>query len=208
MESVQTIPVKETSETMRLIYKRRAVRKYRDRPVDKKLIQQVIDAGRMAPSAINRQPWAFYVLNERKTIQTFAKEISAVAFKALVKSGIKQIAKTASHLLDFSHGLDIHALQDPVFHGAPVVIFITAQKDNEWAPLDIGMCAENIMLAATSLGLETCPIGFAKYVDKTKSYPKLRIPSSEQVLLAIILGYGDEQPQAHERKKDNLFFID
>ena len=50
------------NDTLKTIYERRAVRKYKDRPVEKHLVEQLLDAGRMAPSAINRQPWKFYVM--------------------------------------------------------------------------------------------------------------------------------------------------
>jgi len=195
-------------DTIRAIYERRAVRKYKDKPVERKMIEQVIDAGRMAPSAINKQPWKFYVLTDKAAIKSFSKEISGVALKGFFKSGVKGIIKNASHLLRFSRGFNFNLMEDPVFHGAPVVIFITAPQDNEWASLDIGMCAQNMMLAAKSLGLDTCPIGFGKFVEGTKSFPKLKVPASEQVHLSIIMGYGDESPEAHERKKDNMVFID
>jgi nitroreductase len=70
------------------------------------------------------------------------------------------------------------------------------------------MCAQNIMLAAKSLGLETCPVGFGKYVEKTSIFSRLHVPASEEVKLAIILGYGDESPEVHERLTNNLLFID
>ena len=44
------------------IYNRRSVRKYLDKNVSKEMIEQIIDAGRMAPSAKNRQPWKYIVL--------------------------------------------------------------------------------------------------------------------------------------------------
>ena len=88
-----------------------------------------------------------------------------------------------------------------------MVIFITAPSENEWAGLDIGACAQNIMLAAKSLGLDTCPVGLAKFVMDTKIYSKLNVSKEEQVLVAVILGYGDGVEELHERKKDNLFFV-
>lgn len=97
---------------------------------------------------------------------------------------------------------------DPVFHGAPVVVFISAPKDNEWAVLDIGMCSQNIMLAAWSLGLDSCPIGIGKYVAHTKLYNRMEVPDTEQIHLAIILGYGDEKPVIHPRKQNNACYID
>lgn len=87
------------------------------------------------------------------------------------------------------------------------MIVITASKDNEWAALDIGMCSQNIMLAAKSLGLDSCPIGFGKFIEKTKDYSKLDIPSTDMVYLAIVIGYGDEEPKAHERIKNNTFYL-
>ncbi len=199
--------VKDT-ETIKTIYERRAVRKYKDLPVPGTVLEKILDAGRMAPSAMNRQPWKFHILTQRETINSFSKEIAKIGFRKIVKAGPKQILKTVAGLLHFSFGSRILKGGDPVFYGAPVVIFMSAPRDNEWAALDIGMCTENMMLAAKSLGLDSCPIGFGKFVEQTKIYPRLRIPASDQVLLAIVLGYGDESPELHKRIRDNAFFID
>lgn len=69
------------------------------------------------------------------------------------------------------------------------------------------MCAQNMMLAARSLGLESCPIGLAKFIEQTKLYSQMNVPLIDQVDLAIIIGYGDETPELKERKKENSFFI-
>lgn len=195
------------NDIVRTIYERRAVRKYKAKSIEKTLIETVLDAGRMAPSAINKQPWKFYILTQPKDIRAFSKEISAAAVIELAKSGIKNIVKTTKDLLHFADKADLMKKKDPVFHGAPVVIFITSPKSDEWAPLDIGMCAQNIMLSAKSLGLDTCPVGFGKFVEKTKLYPKLGVPETEQVNLAIVLGYGDETPELHARLQNNSVFI-
>lgn len=196
------------NETIKTIYERRAVRKYDERPIEKALINEVIEAGRMAPSAINMQPWKFYVLTNKELIKRLSKEISRAAVSEFSKMKIRKLMKLAASFFHLSHGLDFLKLEDAVFHGAPAVIFISSPKTNEWADLDIGMCSQNIMLAAQSLGLASCPIGFAKYVEKTKSYKKLGIAETEQVIIAIIIGYGVEKPEPKIRLKDNLFFID
>ena len=197
------------NDTLKVIYERRAVRKYKEQVPARSLIEEVISAGRMAPSAINRQPWKFYVLTNRADIQSFSKEIGKVAAKGILRSGIKNIIKSVSgslHFTGLSHGVDFLKAKDPIFHGAPVVIFITSPKDNEWASLDIGMCSQNMMLAAKSLGLDTCPVGLGKYVEQTKSFPKLIISPKEQVQLAVLLGYGNEKAEMHERIKDNVVY--
>ena len=196
------------NETIKTIYERRAVRKYDERPIEKALINEVIEAGRMAPSAINMQPWKFHVLTNKELIKRLSKEISRAAASEISKMKIRKLMKLAASFFYLSHGLDFLKLEDAVFHGAPAVIFISSPKANEWADLDIGMCSQNIMLAAQSLGLASCPIGFAKYVEKTKSYKKLGIAETEQVIIAIIIGYGVEKPEPKIRLKDNLFFIE
>lgn len=179
------------SDTHKTIYERRAVRKYKNQPVDKALIEQIIDAGRMAPSAMNRQEWKFYVLTDKKIIESLSPGI----------------VKAAAKVLNWAHGVDSSTSTDIIFHGAPVVIFLTGPAKSEWAAMDIGMCSQNIMLEAKSLGLDTCPIGLVKFLEKTAKFSTLGIPKSEHIYLAIALGYGDEKPEVHERKKDNLKFI-
>lgn len=196
------------NETLKTIYERRAVRKYSDKQVDKEIINQIIDAGRMAPSAINMQPWKFYVLTKKETIEMFANKIRKATFKSIRKINLKSILRMAEGMLHFSKGINFLKEHDPVFHGAPVVVFISAPKDNEWASLDVGMCAQNMMLAAKSLGLESCPIGFGKFVEQTKIYPQLKIPKNDRVLISLVFGYGIESPETHERIKNNVKFID
>jgi nitroreductase len=197
MEATMAKPVQTTNgkkfsnETIKTIYERRAVRKYKDQPVDRAIIEQIVDAGRMAPSAMNRQLWKFYVMTDRNQINSLSPVI----------------VKLANKFLDLAHRMDSSKTSDIIFHNAPVVIFITAPSKNEWAAIDIGMCSQNMMLAAKSLGLDTCPIGLVKFLNKSKTDSVLGISSSEEIKLAIILGYGDEQPEVHERKKDNLKFI-
>lgn len=192
METLTKDGILEKNETLKTIYSRRAVRTYIDKPVKKELVEQLLDAGRMAPSAINKQPWKFYVVTNKDMVKQFSDEIGKVA---------------AKHFhLSFASGL--LKVTDAIFHGAPVVIFITAPKDNEWAPLDIGMCAQNIMLAAKSLGLETCPVGMGKYIEETPGFTKLNIPRTENIMLSIIVGYGKEKTSIHPRNKENAFYIE
>lgn len=189
MEAVlQEVEVNPTIET---IYKRRAVRKYKDQPVDKSLIERIINAGRMAPTAMNRQEWKFYVLMDKKVIGSLSPGI----------------IKVVSQFLNWDHDAEGSKSGDVIFHGAPVVIFITGPAKSEWAAMDIGMCSQNIMLAAKSLGLDTCPVGLVKFLEKTEKFSSLGIPKSEHIYLAILVGYGDENPEMHERKGGNVKFL-
>ncbi len=182
------------------IFERRSVRKYKDIPVKKSILNKILKAGTMAPSASNKQPWKFHVLTKKETIHNFSKEIA--------KAAMKESSKTAIGLFSFPDGEEQMKISDMVFYHAPVVVFISSPKDDEWADLDIGMCSQNIMLAAKSFGLESCPIGFAKYVEKADIYSHLNIDPKDHVNLAIVLGYGDETPKLHDRKKEPINFIE
>ena len=195
--------------TLRTIYERRSVRKYKDIAIDHDRITRILDAGRMAPSAMNKQPWKFYILTGKDTIKAFSKEIAKVTARTFVKSHSGgDVIKTAIQLLHMLKEGDLFKRPDPIFHDAPVVVFIAAPRENEWAAIDVGMCAQNMMLAAKALGLDSCPVGLAKYVEQTKIFSRLQVPLFEQVHLAEIFGCGDEDPDVHKRIRNNAFFIE
>ncbi len=195
------------NDVIRNIYARRAVRKYKDIRVPGELVEVLLDAGRMAPSAMNRQPWKFYILTDKKKIKTYSKEIAEIAVKELKHVSLKEAAKLTLSFFHFSKMIDFLKNDDHIFYHAPLVIFITTQQSDEWGSLDVGMCAQNIMLAAKSVGLDTCPVGFGKFISQTKDFFSLNIPATEQVRLAITVGYGDEQPEIHERIGNNVVYL-
>lgn len=206
-ETVSLEQGKKHNETLDTINTRRAVRKYQSTQLSTEHIQQIIDAGRMAPSAMNKQPWLFYVVNQQSLINHFSKEIFRAAFVDTLKTGLTHPIQTAKELILFPK-VNFHLdIDDVIFHGAPLVVFISSPKSNQWADLDIGMCAQNMMLAAKSLGIDSCPIGLAKFVEHSKSYGLLGVPAAHRINLALIFGYGSEVPEVHERKKNNVFFI-
>lgn len=199
--------IKPGNETIKTIFDRRAVRQYSAQMIDDDLLDQILDAGRMAPSAMNGQPWKFYIVTHRDTIDLFSKAISKVIPKLLMNLALKHPIKAMKALLHSSPA-GIIAGNDLIFHGAPVVIFITSPKVNEWAGLETGMCAQNMMLAARSLSLDSCPVGLAKYMDRTPVYHRLEVPNAEKVQLAVTFGYGKETPPVQPRAKHTAIFID
>ena len=58
---------------MNAIFTRTSVRKFEDRPVEKEKIEKLLQAGFVAPSAGIQQPWEFYVVTKRETIEALAK---------------------------------------------------------------------------------------------------------------------------------------
>lgn len=54
---------------MNTIFERTSVRSYQDRPVEKEKIERILKAGLQAPSAVNQQPWEFYVILDKKLLE-------------------------------------------------------------------------------------------------------------------------------------------
>lgn len=59
-------------DALEAIKTRRSVRLYQDKPIPKKVLEDIIDCARLAPTAMNRQPWEFVVVTEKETRQRIA----------------------------------------------------------------------------------------------------------------------------------------
>jgi len=168
-------------EILRSIQTRRSIRKYSDQPVEQEKIERCLEAGRLAPSACNAQPWTFIVVNE---------------------PGLKdQVARTAR-----AQTLNMNKFAAQ----APVIIAIVEEPANitstlgskikrkHYPLIDIGIAAENICLQAAEEGLGTCMIG---WLNEKKAKRLLGVPASKRIPLLISLGYPtDEWPKSRNRK--------
>ncbi|MDX9947550.1 MAG: nitroreductase family protein [Bacteroidales bacterium] len=173
-------------EMLELILRRQSDRKYDKNPVEPEKLDRILEAGRMAPSACNAQPWKFVVATD----QTILAQLADAASAKLL-------------------GMNTFVSQ------APVMIVIVREKPNlssrvggtikskDYSLIDIGIAAENICLQAIAEGLGTCIIGWFDE-DRVKSI--LGIPSSKRVELIITLGYasGDYRQKRRKPKEETV----
>jgi nitroreductase len=61
-------------EFKKVIEKRRSIRKYKNKPIPKETILEILEAARNAPSAAHRQPWHFIVVEDKNKIEKLAKQ--------------------------------------------------------------------------------------------------------------------------------------
>ncbi len=175
-------------ELSKAIIDRRSIRKYLDKKVDKKLVEEILNAGRLAPSAKNKQPWYFVVLTG--------------SLKSTIADTMYEYAKNAMEKeLDKKTGIPITAhFTSKVVRSAPVLIVVLREKDDNWIEGDnqsIGACMENMCLKATELGLGSLWIRDTVYVrDKIASL--INHPDKE-VNCCLALGYIDVYPEARPR---------
>ena len=161
------------------IYKRRAIRRYSSKSVEERIVRALLNAAVQAPSAMNLQPWSFAVIQQTKLLQ----KLSAQAKEFLLKDPKWKAASEHGHL----------PLADPefdIFYGATTLIVICAKTEGFSPTADCYLAGQNLMLAACSMGLGTCPIGFARDVLQNKFWKKnLEIPEDFIPVFPIIVGY-------------------
>ena len=184
-----------SASTMRAIYQRRAVRTYDDRPVSRQDIQLVLDAAIHAPSAVNCQPWVFVVIQEREVVARYAKEgrqllLNEPPAVEVVESGLADM----DQLRQMASGPDFE-----LFHGAPALVVIYATSADE-VP-DCFLAAQNLMLAAWTLGLGTCPIGLARPLfNRAEVKEELGVSPEWPCALPIAVGWPDGETPPTSRR--------
>lgn len=203
---VETLELKKTTEDMHgrkkeAIYTRRSIRKYTREPVPHDIIQQIIDAGRAAPSAKNRQPWKYLVYGGK------AKE----QLLAVMKEGIEKekinpgLPLSADGIPDAKNTLRI-------MENAPIVImilnmngrspFVQLNADERFGEmndlLSIGASVENMLLKAEELDIGTLWIGNTCF-----AYRELMayIGLDAELVGAVALGRKAEMPLMRPRKR-------
>lgn len=169
-------------ETIQAIYNRRAIRNYTGELVDEGDIKTLLDAAIHAPSAMDLEPWAFVVVQDRAIL----KQISDRA------TGKLKADEDFVHILEPLNGL-IEAGTFDIFYNAGALIVICAKPEGQHPDWDCCFAGQNLMLAARSMGLGTCPIGFAwTALDDPDIRKELQIPEGYRPILPIIVGHPVE----------------
>ena len=184
-------------ELMEAIYKRRSVRFYTEETVDKATIEKLIEAGIQAPSAMNVQPWAFGVIQDKALMQKISDET-----KAYLLASISERPYLERYRQLFS---------DPefnVFYNAPALIITLAKPEGAYASGDCTLAAENIMLAAHSLGLGSCWIGFAQMsLNRPELKEQLGIPNEYTIAAPLVIGHpAKTSPDIIKREPEIVFW--
>jgi nitroreductase/Pyruvate/2-oxoacid:ferredoxin oxidoreductase delta subunit len=210
----------ELTETERVIYRRRSNRLYKKRQLTRELVERVIEAGRFAPSAGNNQPWKFIVIQDpevldeidrkcKKTLRFFSKLCMPHTWLDKKTPGDKtaRLATWQKVLLwilvrfvggdadQRAHGGLNAVTSDPDYHTffrAPTLILLLADRRAiGGTELDIGICGQNMVLAAHSLGLGTCYVDLiTKALKHDREFARrLGIGDPFQIVTCLALGH-------------------
>ncbi len=163
-------------ELFQAIRERRSVRRFTDRPVEREKLEAILEAVRLAPSWANLQCWRFIVVQD-PAVRARLSELSYIeAFFA-------------------PKGYKTNPAQKGIAE-APVVIVACADPaesgdlgEQPYYLADLGIAAQNLMLAAHGLGLGTVFVGV---FDEEKIRELLGIPAGIRIVGLFPLGYPPE----------------
>ncbi|HVX40428.1 MAG TPA: nitroreductase family protein [Gemmatimonadaceae bacterium] len=185
------------------IYHRRAVRAYRPEPVDDATIYRLLDAAVQAPTAMHQEPWSFVVVQDRATLEHISDRAKSIMVAEA--SAHRELLRAPGATPEGRH---LEMLTDPsfnIFYNAGTLIVICGKPLGQFVVADCWLAAENLMLAATAMGLGTCCIGFAlPAVHAPDVKRELGIPESAEPFAAIIVGVPQAEPPGVSRKAPEI----
>jgi nitroreductase len=189
-------------ELLNVIRQRRAVREYIDRPVNRAMIEKLIDVAILAPSAMNLQPWAFAVVLGRDNVNAYGRRAQSWVLANFSQTPFSQM----------SQGTRLRQmLEDPsyfIFHQAPALVIVLAKSRDSQSAEDCCLAAEILMLAARDEELGTCWVGLARpWLDLPASKRELGLPEQYHVVAPIVLGHPKAWPESHGRDAAEIHWI-
>ena len=176
---VQDIPQdKDKTQALEVIFSRKSVRSYTDKPVSEEQVQTLLQAAMCAPSGMNAQPWRFVVGREQAT-----KDKMAVGFNKMIGKApvvIVVCGKTTNKDGRFNHN---------------------------WTA-DCAAATENLLLAAEALGLGAVWTACYPYEERMNpAIEALGLPEDVKPLCIIPVGYpaGNDKPK-DKWKPENIHY--
>lgn len=181
------------SGVIEAIEARRSIRVYKDTPVEREKLQTIAECGVKAPSARNLQEWEVRIVDSKEWIDA----CTATYLKAV------EGTDKASYMLTpgFKN----------IFRNATAVIFVAA-PEGLFSGVNVGMLGENMMLAATELGLGTCCLGSVQMTFAEPAMEEylssLGFSEGYKLSYALAVGYPDESPEAKPRDMEKIKFVE
>ena len=158
---------------LELVKSRYSCRQYANRPVEKEKLEYVMECVRLAPSAVNRQPWRFRVVKDVEVLQRLWECYNREWFKSAPMCIVASVVHDEEWVRS-----------DGKPHG----------------DIDVAIAVEHLCLAAAEQGLGTC---WVCNFDAALCKDVLAMRENEEALVIIPVGYPDCEPTEKKRKDMN-----
>ena len=179
------------------IFTRRSVRAFTPRVVDESTVRALLDAAVQAPTAMHAEPWTFVVVQDLATLRKISDRAKALWSNE----------SAHYHLLPMAaaNPSERHPLPESILHDAGTLIVICARPLSPFVAADCWLAAENVMLAASALGLGTCCVGAAlPALNDPEIRAMLHIPSDVEPVAPIVVGEPAVEPAQTVRQEPRI----
>lgn len=200
----------EAENLLNFIKFRRSVRRFKNKPVEKEKLEQIIEAGRFTQTSTNSQDVSYTVVTEK------LEELKKLAYSSLKQKGeyilanltpeteyLKRYANMWLH--SYSQFKEDPTKNDRLFFNAPAAIFVTSST-----PINGGLASSNMELMTDALGLGTFFSGFLLVAsqDNKEILDLLGIKDGKEIISCLVIGYPDVKYQrTAPRKKADINWI-
>lgn len=149
------------------------------RKIEQEVLERIIEAARLAPSACNGQPWHFTVVTDEALLPEVGRATSSL--------GMNKFVKDASALVLITH--EETNITSKLGSGI---------KDKDFPMMDVGIASAYLTLAAEDEGIGSCILG---WFDEKKIKTLTGIPSKKRLMLIVALGYATKPKRKKVRKE-------
>ncbi|MBL8611853.1 MAG: nitroreductase family protein [Myxococcales bacterium] len=194
-----------------LLRSRRSVRRFKPDPVPAEVVERLLDLAVTAPSASNKQPWRFVVVERRATIDEMAAAVRAARarIEAAIPEGSREaVAAYGEYFTRFERAPVVVV---PIHRPLPLLSTLAdgrlddadasavAQMERDSALVGTSLALMNLLLAAHAEGLGASAMT-GPLIARAEIARILGVPPGWDIVAVVPLGYPDEVPAATERK--------
>jgi len=164
-------------DALEAIHTRRSIRRFRDAPMPEDLVEQILRAGMMAPSACNKQPWRFVVIDDEELLAEIPK----------INPNAAMAAKAPLSIL--------------------VCGDLKLEHPSGYWVIDCAAAVQNMLLAAHALGLGAVWTGVYPRQQRIDALGRLLgLPQHVRPHSLLVFGYADEQPPTPDRYRPDRVY--
>ncbi|SDX29997.1 nitroreductase family protein [Eubacterium barkeri] len=190
-------------ECRQAIMERRSIRRYKDEPIPREILEEILEAGTMAPSAVNLQPWYFVAVQSPDAMAKLKAVMgrSAEASREELEEQFPDHPEVVKESLDFIGGLG----------GAPLCILAFEFKDYDFEPVTItqsvAAAIENILLAAWERGVGSCWLTAPIETRMDEELRQVFAPDCGKMVAMVTLGYPEKTGRMPRRKTGRFIIV-
>lgn len=209
-------------ELKEIVEKRRAIRSFKDHPIEREVLERLLQIARYAPSWANTQPWELAVVSgeimekiRREYQEAFdkgEKPLYGVPFPEVWTRECQERMLANKEAIFQRLGID-KGDEDKIlsykrgmisFFNAPVSIFVHMnQLLGQWSMFDLGLLSQTIMLLLQDAGLDCIPaVTLVAYPSILRKY--LGIPKENKIVIGIAIGHAQEGVPINQHRSARL----